>query len=25
VARDYLASSRAGQPAGFSYLGPVFR
>jgi ATP phosphoribosyltransferase regulatory subunit len=25
VARDYLASSRAGQPTGFSYLGPVFR
>src|ERR1700760_5052582 len=25
VARDYLASSRAGQPAGFSYLGPVVR
>jgi len=25
VARDYLASERAGQPAGFSYLGPVFR
>src|SRR2546421_5611615 len=25
VARDYLASSRAGHPAGFSYLGPVFR
>jgi ATP phosphoribosyltransferase regulatory subunit len=25
VARDYLASSRAGEPAGFSYLGPVFR
>jgi ATP phosphoribosyltransferase regulatory subunit len=25
LARDYLASSRAGQPAGFSYLGPVFR
>jgi ATP phosphoribosyltransferase regulatory subunit len=25
VARDYLASSRAGQPVGFSYLGPVFR
>jgi ATP phosphoribosyltransferase regulatory subunit len=25
VARDYLASSRAGRPAGFSYLGPVFR
>jgi len=25
VARDYLASKRAGQPAGFSYLGPVFR
>jgi len=24
-ARDYLASSRAGQPAGFCYLGPVFR
>lgn len=25
VARDYLASPRAGQPAGFSYLWPVFR
>ncbi|MGC2779157.1 MAG: ATP phosphoribosyltransferase regulatory subunit [Bradyrhizobium sp.] len=25
VACDYLASARAGQPAGFSYLGPVFR
>jgi ATP phosphoribosyltransferase regulatory subunit len=25
VARDYLASGHAGQPAGFSYLGPVFR
>src|SRR3954452_9317529 len=25
VARDYLGSPRAGQPAGFSYLGPVFR
>ncbi len=25
VARDYLASGRAGQPLGFSYLGPVFR
>src|ERR1700753_4488468 len=25
VARDYLASSRAGPPAGFSYLGPVVR
>jgi ATP phosphoribosyltransferase regulatory subunit len=25
VARDYLASTQAGQPAGFSYLGPVFR
>jgi ATP phosphoribosyltransferase regulatory subunit len=25
VARDYLASPRAGPPAGFSYLGPVFR
>ena len=25
VARDYLASSRAGHPAGFSYLGAVFR
>src|SRR3954454_17114377 len=25
VARDYLASARVGQPAGFSYLGPVFR
>ncbi len=25
VARDYLASAQAGQPAGFCYLGPVFR
>jgi ATP phosphoribosyltransferase regulatory subunit len=25
VARDYLASAAVGQPAGFSYLGPVFR
>jgi ATP phosphoribosyltransferase regulatory subunit len=25
VSRDYLASPLAGQPAGFSYLGPVFR
>lgn len=25
VARDYLASAGAGQPAGFYYLGPVFR
>ena len=25
VARDYLASSKAGQPAGYCYLGPVFR
>lgn len=25
VARDYLASAAAGQPAGFCYLGPVFR
>jgi ATP phosphoribosyltransferase regulatory subunit len=25
VARDYLASASAGKPAGFSYLGPVFR
>ncbi|MGM4919841.1 ATP phosphoribosyltransferase regulatory subunit [Tardiphaga sp. 813_E8_N1_3] len=25
VARDYLASPQAGQPSGFSYLGPVFR
>jgi ATP phosphoribosyltransferase regulatory subunit len=25
VARDYLASDRAGEPAGFSYLGAVFR
>ena len=25
VARDYLASSRAGKPVGFCYLGPVFR
>src|SRR5262245_38317867 len=25
VSRDYLASPAAGEPAGFSYLGPVFR
>src|SRR6202012_3681414 len=25
VAREYLASDQAGRPAGFSYLGPVFR
>ena len=25
VARDYLASTAAPQPAGFCYLGPVFR
>ncbi len=25
VARQYLASDQAGQAAGFSYLGPVFR
>jgi ATP phosphoribosyltransferase regulatory subunit len=25
VARDYLTSDRAGEPAGFSYLGAVFR
>lgn len=25
VAREYLASTRAGAPAGFCYLGPVFR
>jgi ATP phosphoribosyltransferase regulatory subunit len=25
VSRDYLASELAGQPAGFCYLGPVFR
>jgi ATP phosphoribosyltransferase regulatory subunit len=25
VARDYLSSPAAGQPAGFCYLGPVFR
>jgi ATP phosphoribosyltransferase regulatory subunit len=25
VARQYLASGQAGQAAGFSYLGPVFR
>ena len=25
VSRDYLASPIAGQPAGFCYLGPVFR
>src|SRR6187401_1750815 len=25
VARDYLASAAAGRPAGFCYLGPVFR
>src|ERR1700674_5938288 len=24
VARDYLASDRCGQPAGFSSLGPAF-
>ena len=25
VARDYLGSGHAGEPAGYSYLGPVFR
>jgi ATP phosphoribosyltransferase regulatory subunit len=25
VAREYLASGKAGQAAGYSYLGPVFR
>ena len=25
VSRDYLASNLAGRPAGFCYLGPVFR
>ena len=25
VSRDYLASGKAGQPAGYCYLGPVFR
>ena len=25
VSRDYLASSLAGEPAGFCYLGPIFR
>src|SRR6516162_8819588 len=25
VSRAYLASQRAGQPAGYSYLGTVFR
>ena len=25
VAREYLRSSQAGRPAGFCYLGPVFR
>ncbi|HEY2755914.1 MAG TPA: ATP phosphoribosyltransferase regulatory subunit [Pseudolabrys sp.] len=25
VSRDYLASSGAGRPAGFCYLGPIFR
>jgi ATP phosphoribosyltransferase regulatory subunit len=25
VSRDYLASPEAGRPAGFCYLGPVFR
>ena len=25
VCRDYLASAQAGQPASYSYLGPVFR
>lgn len=25
VARDYLASNLAGKPAGYCYLGPVFR
>jgi ATP phosphoribosyltransferase regulatory subunit len=25
VAREYLSSGQAGRPAGYSYLGPVFR
>ena len=25
VSRDYLASPKAGKPAGYCYLGPVFR
>src|SRR5687768_14606960 len=25
VSRDYLASGKAGQPAGYCYLGTVFR
>src|ERR1700741_3532160 len=25
VSRDYLASAAAGRPAGFCYLGPIFR
>ena len=25
VSRDYLASGKAGKPAGYCYLGPVFR
>src|SRR5215218_5899869 len=25
VSRDYLASTRAGKPTGYCYLGPVFR
>lgn len=25
VSRDYLASAAAGKPAGYCYLGPVFR
>jgi ATP phosphoribosyltransferase regulatory subunit len=25
VSRDYLASAAAGKPAGFCYLGPIFR
>jgi ATP phosphoribosyltransferase regulatory subunit len=25
VSRDYLASANAGRPAGFCYLGPIFR
>ncbi|RDV04907.1 ATP phosphoribosyltransferase regulatory subunit [Undibacter mobilis] len=25
VSRDYLASTQAGKPAGYCYLGPVFR
>src|SRR5687767_2997986 len=25
VSRDYLASDKAGKPAGYCYLGPVFR